>query len=258
MEYIDSINNEVFLIRELAKRDKKRDTSSTNLGQFWQILNPFINMMILVMLFTTVFKMEDFVNFPLYICTGTILYDYFVQSTNGAMYSLVLNKPFLLHTNIKRQIFVMERIYLSIINVIISFGIYFIIMFFSNVPFRFINLLVIPDLVLFTFFVYGIGKILAVINVYFGDIDYIYSIITTFVFYGTAIFYSAENLNPTFKLLISWNPVYDAIAIARLSLIDGRFASAGLWLKLLMYSMTLYLIGSYVFNRGSEDIVAKI
>jgi ABC-type polysaccharide/polyol phosphate export permease len=255
---IKKIKQNMFVIQQLVKREKKRDNTSTNLGQLWQILNPFINMMILVVLFSTIFKVDDFVNYPLYVCTGTMLYELFVQGTNGCMLSLVVNKQFLIKTTINRNIYVLEKMCVALTNLAISFVIYIGMMIAFRVHFHVVSILVIVDIMIFSVFVLGVGKILSVINVYFADINYFYSIFTLFIFYGTAIFYKPDRLSPTLQLVMSWNPIYVSIAIARQLLIDGILPSVNLWIKLFLYAAVFYFIGTMIFERESENIVAKL
>ncbi len=255
---IRGIKQNIFIIRQLAKREKLRDNSSTNLGQIWQILDPFINMLILVTLFSTIFKNDSFVNYPLYVCTGTMFYGFFVQGTNGCMDSLVINKQFLVKTTISNNVYVIEKLYVALINLFYSLIIYAGMMAFFSVKFHLINILIIFDIALFSIFILGIGKILAVIYVYFGDIHYLYSIFTLFLFYGTAIFYQPEKLSASLQFFMSLNPIYISIAIARQLLIDGIMPSVHMWIKLAVSAITLYLLGALFFRKGSENVVAKL
>ena len=247
-----------FVIQQLARREKCRENASTNLGQAWEILTPFINMMILVVLFSTIFKTDNFTNYPLYICTGTLIYDYFIVGTNGCMHSLVTNKQFLIKTTIDKNVYVLEKIYVAFINFLFSFLIYAGMMIWFKIPFRIVNLLVFIDICIFSVIILGIGKVLAVIYVSFADIDYIYKILTLFIFYGTAIFYKPERLSPNLQFVMSLNPIYISIAIARQLLIDGILPSSHLWIKLGLYAMVFYLFGTFIFNKSAHDIVAKL
>lgn len=254
----NSFRQNLFVIQQLARRDKRRENNSTCLGQLWQILNPFINMMILVVLFSTLFKSDDFRNYPLYVCAGTVFYGYFVDGTNGCMSSLITNKQFLLKTNNKKNIYVLEKLYVSCVNLFFSMLIYMGMIVYFEIPFHLVNLLVIIDIIIFSFMILGIGKILAVVYVSFADIKYFYKIFTLFIFYGTAIFYKPDRLSHNLQIVMSWNPVYVAIALARQLLIDGIVPSVHLWMKLCFYAVVFYSLGSLVFNKGTKDVVAKL
>lgn len=252
------IRQNLFVIQQLARRDKCRENASTNLGQVWQVLNPFINMLVLAVLFSTIFKNDNFVNYQLYICTGTILYEFFLQGTNGCMSALLLNKQFLTKTTLKKNIFVLEKLYVALINLFFSVCIYMGMMVYYRIPFRFVNLLFVIDILIYSLFILGVGKILAVVYVSFADIHYLYKIVTLFIFYGTAIFYKPERLSPALQVVMSWNPIYVAIAIGRQLLIDGIFPSTHLWMKIAFYAFVFYSIGSFVFEKGTDNIVAKL
>ncbi len=258
MSNLETLKQELFVIRQLAHKDKFRENSSSFLGQFWQILNPFINMIVLILVFSSIFANKKFVNYPMYIATGTVFFDLFNFGTRMSLTALVSNKNFMIKTQIDNRIYVIERIYVALINFAYSSLIYLGLMIYFKMSFYWTLIFVIPDLILFVFFVYSMGRILAVINALFADITYFYQIFTLFVFYGSAIFYSASRVSANSRFILTLNPVYCAISIARLSIMDGKIPPVGLWLKLLLYTILAYLISEKIWKKGVKNIVAKI
>lgn len=254
----EKYSQNLFLIRQLARRDRYRENASMFLGQFWQILNPFIHTLVLVLIFTKVFEHDNFINYPLYIASGTTFFEFFSYATTICMNALTSNKQFLLKTQIEKSIFAKEKLYVSIVNLMYSLVIYFGMVVVYGLPFRFTFFLLIPDIIIFSIFIYGIGLVLAVINVYFADIEYLYDIITLFLFYGTAIFYSVDRMAPILQMIMSFNPIYIAIAICRLSVIDGIIPSVFMWIKLLVWAIASLLIGRYVFKIGTKNIIINL
>ena len=61
-----------FILQQLAKRDRNKRDASSFLGQFWQVLNPFIYMIVMVLIFSDLFGSKDFVHYPIYVLSGTI------------------------------------------------------------------------------------------------------------------------------------------------------------------------------------------
>ena len=111
---------------------------------------------------------------------------------------------------------------------------------------------------MFIVMILGIGKILAIINVTFADITYFYKIFTLFVFYASAIFYDTSRLSPLMQQLISLNPVYVSIALARICVIDGMVANGTLWAKLFFCSVFCYSLGTYIYKKNVQNIIEKI
>lgn len=51
----DEIQQNMFVIHQLVLRDKKRSLSSTFMGELWEVINPLINMVVLVLVFGKMF-----------------------------------------------------------------------------------------------------------------------------------------------------------------------------------------------------------
>ena len=252
------LKQRLFVLRQLSLRDRRSKNSATVLGQLWEIFDPFLTLIIFVVLFSTMFGNRNFHNFPVYVMTGNVIYSYFTSGTTACLNALSGNKNFLIKTHIPQKLYVEEKVYVAFINFVFSMGIYAVIFLATGERFHLTTLCMIPNIVLLTFFILGIGKILAVINVGFADIRYFYQIITLAVMYASAIFYSASRLSPAAQKVLSLNPIYLSITIARLCLIDGIVPRWTLWFKLIVYTALAYGIGTYVFKKGTNDVVARL
>lgn len=248
----------MFILQQLARRDRNKRDSSSFLGQFWQVLNPFIYMIVMVLIFSDLFGNNDFVHYPIYVLSGTIVYSLFADGTTGCLTALSSNKNFLIKSSIARNLYPVERVYVALINFGFSAVIYVFFALLSGIRFSVTWLLVIPDIFLFLVMILGIGKVLAIINVEFADITYFYKIFILFVLYGSALFYSTTRMSPTIQFIISLNPVYLAIAILRQAVMDGIVAAPTLWLKLSAIAISCYLLGSQFYERRVQNIVAKL
>ena len=247
----------MFVIRQLARRDVKKGNSSAFLGQLWNVINPFVYMITMVIIFSVVFN-NHIPNFPVYVLTGTIIYSLYNSGTTGAMKSMVANKKFLIRTRIPKNIFVFEKVYVAFISMLYSLIGYVILLIVTGVtpnPYMF---LVPLDIAISLVLIFGLGKILAVINVYFADIEYFYHILMLLFMYGSAIFYTMDRMAPAAQIVMSFNPIYISITIARICVMDGQAPGPMLWVKLGCYAVFFYFLGSFIFKRGTQDIVAKL
>ena len=57
---MESLRQNWFVIQQLIKRDKQRSLSSTFMGELWEIINPLINMIVMVLVFGKMFGGNDF------------------------------------------------------------------------------------------------------------------------------------------------------------------------------------------------------
>lgn len=255
---LNQIKHNIYVIRLLAKRDRQRSNSSAFLGQFWQIINPFIDSVVIALIFTKMFDNGNFVFFPIFILVGNMIYGLFRDGTTSCLSSLSGSKNFLINSFIPRSLYPVERVYVALVNFCFSIIIFVVVAWYYGLRPCWTWILVLPNILIFILMILGIGKILAIINVVFADITYFYRIFTLFIFYASAIFYDTNRLSPLMQKLISLNPVYLSIAIARISLIDGQIPKWSLWIKLIIFSILLYGIGTKIYNKNVQNIIEKI
>lgn len=250
-------NKEFFVLRELTKREKKHQSSETRLGQFWVFVDPLLHMAIFSFLMTNWFP-HELENFPMFVLLGYFIYYFFRNATTGAITALVSNKNFLIRTRWKKQIFVKQRIYSALQEFIYSCVPYagFMILFHIKPGWK--SFFLIPDMMLMTLLTFGIGKILAVIFVFFADIQYFYENFVILLLFASGTFYSAEILPDTTRFILEWNPIYLCIEIARNCLMYNQYTGIWSWLKLAAWALAMYLLGSFIFNKKESAIMQKL
>ena len=128
--WIDRIN--VFmkykdLLIQLVSRDIKLKYRRSFLGYLWSVLNPLFVMIIMTIVFSTMFS-RNIENFPVYLFTGKMLFDFMSTSTNQAMTSVTGNAALLKKTYVPKYIFTLSKVTSCMVDLLISFGALFIVM----------------------------------------------------------------------------------------------------------------------------------
>ena len=77
-----------WLLQLLVERDLKIKYRRSVLGYFWSILNPLLMMIILTIVFSTVFRF-DIPNYPVYLLAGQLMYSFFAEATSMALESIL-------------------------------------------------------------------------------------------------------------------------------------------------------------------------
>ena len=256
---VERLKQEWFVINQLIKRDKQRNLSSTFMGELWEVINPLINMIVMVLVFSKMFGDSSKGRFPLYVLTGTTIYGLFTSGTTLCLNALMGNKGFLIKTQLNKNVYVLQKIMLAFRNFLFSLLIYAFVIAVYRIPPSVTWLLFIPDIFLLLIMMTGIGKMLAVINVTFADITYFYKIFTLFLMYGSAIFYGVDRLSPAMqKIMIIFNPLYTVIAIARQCMMERSYPGWEMWVAASIYAIGCYVVGSVWFDRASENVVAQL
>lgn len=257
-EEITELKQDIFVIQQLIDRDRKHHISSTFLGELWEIINPLINMIVMVLVFGKMFGNASDNIFPVYVLTGTTIYGLFTSGSTMCLNALSGNKSFLIKTNIDKNIYVLEKNLFALRNFLFSLIVYLFVLAIYRISPSWTWLYIIPDIVLLLIMMQGLGKILATINVSFADITYFYKIFTLMIMYGSAIFYRMDKLASYVQDVMKVNPIFTAISIARLAIIENTHPRIELWIVMVFYAVFVYILGTYIFEKEADSIVAKL
>ena len=130
------------LLRQLVSKDIKLKYRRSFLGYLWSVLNPLMIMIIMVIVFSNMFK-SDIVNYPAYLIIGQTIFGFVSESTNQAMFSIVGNAALMKKTYVPKYIFTFSKVTSSLVNMIFSLGAMVIVFIVCKVSFN-INMLFIP------------------------------------------------------------------------------------------------------------------
>ena len=108
------------LLGELIARDIKIKYRRSVLGVLWTLLNPLCMMIVLSVVFSNIFKF-DIENFPLYILSGQLIFNFFSDATTSSMSSIVSSASLIKKVYVPKYLFVISHIFSSFINLMASF-----------------------------------------------------------------------------------------------------------------------------------------
>ena len=89
-QYIQNFVKFQPLLRELVARDIKIKYRRSALGVLWTLLNPLFMMIVLSVVFSNLFKF-DIENFPLYLLSGQVIFNFFNDTTTTSMGAIISN-----------------------------------------------------------------------------------------------------------------------------------------------------------------------
>lgn len=246
------------LIKELVNRDLKLKYRRSFLGYIWSVLNPLLVMLVLTLVFSTMFK-KNIENYPVYLLTGRMLYDFLTTSTNGAMKSVTGNAALLKKTYIPKYIFTVAKVTSCLVDFLLSLGAMLVVMIITRAPFYW-ELLLGPVVFLQIYiFCTGLGFLLAELHVFFRDIQYIYRAITTAWLYLTPIIYPIERLPDVMQLLIkAFNPMYYYVAQFRDLALYGRLPGPRIFWGGWLWAFAMLFVGLRAFQKNKNKFILYI
>ena len=179
-----------FLIKQLVKRDFKVKYKRSVLGVLWSLLYPLLTMSVMALVFTNIFKTTTpGVSYLAYLMTGLVIFNYFNETSNLAMSSVVANFSLLNKVYMPKYIFPLTKCLFVGINFLLTLIPLYIIIFVTGTGINIYHLLLPFVFICLFLFTFGFGLILATISVFLRDMFYIYGVIITLWTYLTPIMY---------------------------------------------------------------------
>ena len=256
-EYVNTFLHYRFLLGELVKKGIKLKYRRSYLGIVWSLLEPLLTMIVLTIVFGTLFGNKDR-TFPVYILTGRLLYSYFSNSTSRALKSVRANAGMIKKVYVPKYIYPLSSVLYNYVIFLISL----IVLAIVSVVLRIqptIYMFQIPiALILVLLLSYGIGMILATIGVFFRDMEYLWSVALMIIMYTCAIFYYPSRLLKSgFAWILKFNPLYCTISIFR-SAMFGEMMNIHYFVYALGFSLVTILVGMICFKKKQDEFILYI
>jgi ABC-2 type transport system permease protein len=257
MKKILDIRKHWFLIEQLVIRDIKLKYRRSLLGVLWSVLNPLFMMIIISIIFSSLFN-RSIEKFPLYYMGGTLIWGFFTEATNSSLTVLTANKKLITKINVPKIVFPLAKAVSSFVNVLFVFIAFNIVLLsFGVLPS--LTFILVPVILTFVFcFVLGISLILSSLYVFLRDLKHIYGIINTAWMYLTPLFYPASIVPEQFRPIYNLNPMYRFVDYFRSVIVYHRWPT--MWENLIcaLYGIGVLIIGILVFKKLEKKIVLYI
>lgn len=247
-----------FLMQQLVTKDIKLKYRRSFLGYLWSILNPLMVMVIMVIVFSNMFR-SDITNFPVYLIIGQTLYNFMSESTTQAIFSIIGNASLLKKTYVPKYVFTVSKITSSFVNMIFALGaliiVFIVCRVVPNVFFLFIPVILLQEYL----FCLGLGMLLAQGCVFFRDIQHIYNAVLTAWMYLTPLFYPITLLLEALrKLVMTLNPMYFYITQFRQIVLECRMPDPYLIIAGFVAAGIALLVGVGAFLKTQDKFILYI
>ena len=213
-ELFETFTDYRFLLGQLVGKEFKVKYRRSILGIAWSLISPLLMMVVVSAVFSFVFRF-NIEKFPAYLILGQIMFNFFSESTQFSLLSIIGSGQLIKKVYMPKCIFPLSRTVFSACNFLISFIPAIIVLaYYRVVPTA--SILFLPLFFLYYFiFTFGTGMILATAEVFLRDVQHLYGVLLLALGYITPIFYPVESLSPKMQFLLNFNPLYHYIKYFR-------------------------------------------
>lgn len=259
IRYLNALNEFSFLLQQLVKRDFKVKYKRSILGVLWSVLYPLFMMMIMVIVFQNLFRMTGGdVNYPVYIITGLVTFNFLTDATNLALVSVIGNFNLITKIYIPKYIFPLSKVLTAVVNWFFQIIALYGVIFITRQPISVLHFLLLFDVGCLFLFTLGLSLILAALMVFFRDMQYLYSLIVLAWTYMTPIFYDISLIGEKLAPLFMANPMYQYITFARTIILYNQVPSSQQFLFVLTAGIVMLSVGLIFFKKVQDKFIYYI
>ena len=246
------------LLKLLVTKNIKLKYRRSWLGYVWSILNPLLIMVVMAVVFSTMFK-RNIENFPVYLFCGQLLFNYMNTATSQSIFSITGNAALLKKTYVPKYLFTLARVTSGLVDLLFSLGALVLVMIVTRARVTWYALLFPLVLLQLYVFCVGLGLFLAQASVFFKDTQFIYNAVTTAWMYLSAIFYPVESVSEKLAWCIQHlNPMYFYIGQFRALVYAGTMPEPYLIVSGVIAAGAALFIGMWSFIRSKDRFILYI
>lgn len=246
-----------FLIKQLVERDFKVRYKRSILGVFWSFLNPLLMMIVQYVVFSQLFK-SDIDNYPVYLLSGLVVFNFFNEGVTVALGSIVGNASLITKVYIPKYIYPVTRVLSSGINLVMSLIPLMIAALLTGERITKAYLMLPYILICVVIFTIGLGMMLAAAMTFFRDIQFLWGIFSMIWMYLTPMFYPVSIVPDTFKPFVMNNPMYFFVSAVRSIVLDGITPRPIVFCQCTLIACVMLMIGCYIFKKTQDKFVFYI
>lgn len=253
------INKQSLLkIYTLTIADMKGRYRNTFAGVLWVMFSPILMFLVHSLVFKHILKL-NVDRYFVFLLAGLLPW-IFITSTIQQNASVFLTKrEVLLSFQINPLSVLFSKILDNFFNFIVPFfGLFFVLLYYDD--FHPVGLAFLP-INIFMLFVMTIALniLVATLQVFFRDIEYIVQFLFSILFFLTPIFYPEELIPERFKLIVTLNPIYAVIKPLQKSLwkFDQELLNQAL-VNSFVFTISISLISYLIWRRKKNELYLYI
>lgn len=244
-------------MREIVSRDIKKKYYKSALGVLWTVLNPLLMMIVITIVFSTIFK-RNIPNFPVYYLCGYLIFSFNSDATNQSLSCIVGNSALIRKMYIPKYMFCLSKVIVSFVTMLFSLIALAIVILVTGSPIT-PYVLLIPIPLIYTFmFTTGLSFILSSYGVFFRDLKHLYGILITIWMYVTPIFYPVSIIPDKFRFIWDLNPLYHYATIMRDLIYVGTMPSEKSLIIGSCFAVLTLFIGILTFKEKEDEFFLYI
>lgn len=246
------------MIISLVKRDLKSRYKGSVLGFLWMFLNPLLQLAVYTAVFSVIMK-SGIEKFYLFLFVALVPWIFFSTCLSGGTTVVFAQQDMVKKIYFPRQVLPIAFTTSQFVNMVLSFIIIFVVVFFSGIGLHANALVYLPIIMVIEYVLaLGITFLTSALTVYFRDLEHILGIVSMAWMYMTPILYDVTSVPEQLLPLFSLNPMTPIIVAYRDILYYGRAPQLGTLWNAFILGVIVMIIGEITFAILQRHFVEEL
>jgi lipopolysaccharide transport system permease protein len=246
------------LLYQMTRRDLLLRYKQTMMGFGWAIFMPLVNTAVFFVVFTRVAPIQLDMPYPLFAYSGLLAWNFSSASFRFAVISLTSNAGLVSKVYFPREIFPISTVLVSLVDFAVGATVLVGLMLYYQVA-PTAALLALPlVLAVHVIFTLGLCLLLAMGNLFYRDVKYLFEIVLTVWMFLSAVLYPVSEVPGLTGQLMALNPMTPILEGYRDVLLRGQFPDAAALTIAAAESVVLLVVGWLIFHRAEYEFAEYV
>jgi lipopolysaccharide transport system permease protein len=248
------------LIRNMVVRDLRARYIGSFMGFFWSVINPIVLLTSYSFVFMVIFRQgapqdSGTTSFPLFLFCSILPWLFFQDTLQRSSTVIIDNANLITKTIFPTEILPLTILLAGLVNHVIGFAILLVIIIYVLGKVSIFILLVPVYFLLLMLFTLGLAWFISSLNVFVRDTSQILSVILTFWFWLTPIFYMGNRMPKEYSFLVRWNPLAYFVTGYRDCLLRMKMPDLQALSWLAVTTLVVFVAGGLFFRHIKREFV---
>jgi ABC-type polysaccharide/polyol phosphate export permease len=245
------------LLYQMTARDLRLRYKQTVMGFGWAIFMPLLNTAVFSVIFMRVAPIQTAVPYPLFAYCGLLAWNFFASSLKFAVNSLTSNANLVTKVYFPREIFPLSAVLVSLVDFAVGSIVLVGLMAWYHIGISSAVLFLPVVIGVHVAFTIGIGLLLAMANLFYRDVKYLFEVVVTVWMFATSVVYPVEMAGGKLATAMRLNPMTPIIDAYRDVILFQRMPGAPFAQAAVFSIMTLGVVW-IVFHRAEFQFAENV
>ena len=256
-DYLRQIWQRRHFVVELSRAREQSANAESRLGQFWQVLNPLLNIAVYFLIFGVLFQARRAVpNYIAWLVIGVFIFTYTQSTVMGGARSISKNLGLVRALHFPRALMPISVVVEELFSLATAMFICIIIVLLTGEGITFAWLLLIPALILQTMFNLGLAFVFARVTERVSDVSQLLPFFLRTWLYVSGVVFPittfAEDHPGTISFLLTFNPATVYVELARDALLTSYSVPPITWVYGVFWAVFTLVAGFIYFWKAEE------